>query len=179
MVNLVKMRISRSEASIAFDDWTGINMDSLIDCVFKNDLPTLRKALAQGADPNERDGDGRTSLIHAAIDEKLEVAKLLLESGGDADSQDDLGNSALHYAAQEHHVGIAGLLISHGARVDVEDSHGNTPLWRAVFNSKGRGDLIAALLNAGANRNHRNKRGKTPIDLASTIANYDVAQFFK
>jgi uncharacterized protein len=81
--------------------------------------------------------------------------------------------------AQEHHAGIAALLISHGASVDVEDRHGNTSLWRAVFNSRGRGDLITVLLNAGANRNHRNKHGKTPIDLAKTIANYDVAQFFK
>jgi ankyrin repeat protein len=53
-------------------------MASLIDCVFKNDLPNLRKALAQGADPNERDGDGRTPLTHAAIDNGLDVAKLLL-----------------------------------------------------------------------------------------------------
>jgi uncharacterized protein len=62
--------------------------------------------------------------------------------------------------------------------VDSEDIHGNTPLWRAVFNSRGRGDLIELLLSSGADRGHRNKRGKTPLDLANTIANYDVAQFF-
>jgi ankyrin repeat protein len=134
-------------------------------------------ALAQGADPNERDDDGRNPLIHAVIDDRLDMAKLLLDSGVDPDAKDEMGNTALHYAAQEHHLEIASLLIGHRARVDAMDDHGNTPLWRAVFNSRGRGEMIAVLLKAGADRNHRNKHGKTPVDLANTIANYNVAQF--
>ena len=74
---------------------------------------------------------------------------------------------------------MARLLIEHGATIDVEDSHGNTPLWRAVFNSEGRGDLIRILLHAGADRQHVNKHGKTPLGLAETIANYDELQFFE
>jgi ankyrin repeat protein len=61
---------------------------------------------------------------------------------------------------------------------NIEDRHGNTPLGRAVFNSRGRGELITALLKAGADRYHRNAYGKTPTELANTIANYNVAQFF-
>lgn len=155
-------------------------MESLVEFVFKNDLDGLRIALAQGSDPNERDSDGRTPLIHAAIDNRLEAAKLLLDSGAEVDAQDELGNSPLHYAAQDHHPDMALLLINEGgASVDVVDIHGNTPLWRAVFNSRGRGELITILLKGGADRNHRNKRGKTPVDLARTIANYDIAKFFE
>lgn len=155
-------------------------MASLVESVFKDDLVGLRTGLAQGADPNERDNDGRTPLIHAAIHNKVESAKLLLDSGAQVDAQDELGNSALHYAAQECHLEMASLLISSGgANVDIVDVHGNTPLWRAVFNSRGKGELISVLLKAGADRSHANKRGKTPLDLAKTIANYDVAQFFR
>ena len=153
-------------------------MGFLIQCVVKNDLGALQTGLAQGTDPNERDDEGRTPLIHAAIDNRLEAAKLLLDSGAEPDTQDEAGNSALHYAAQEHHPAMASLLIGHRARVDAEDSHGNTPLWRAVFNSRGRGELIALLLKAGADKTHRNKHGKTPMDLAKTIANYNITQFF-
>jgi uncharacterized protein len=153
-------------------------MVSLFECVFENNLEALRAGLAQGGDPNERDEEERTPLIHAAIDNNLEVAKLLLDSGAQVDAQDDLGNSALHYAAQEHHLEMASLLIGCGARIDIQDLHGNTPLWRAVFNSRGRGELITMLLKAGGDRNHRNKYGKTPLDLARTIANYNVTQFF-
>ncbi len=153
-------------------------MASLIDSVLTNDLRGLQAGLLQGADPNERDANGRTLLIHAAIDGKLEIAKVLLEQSADVNAQNGLGYSALHYAAQNYFPELATLLIGHGAMVDAEDIHGNTPLGRAVFESKGRGGVIAVLLEARADRNHRNKHGKTPTDLAKLIANYDTTQFF-
>jgi ankyrin repeat protein len=153
-------------------------MKSVINLVFENNPEALQHALERGAKVDEPDHDGRTALIHAAIDNKLQLAKLLLNSGAEIDAQDNLGNSALHYAAQEQHLDMASLLVSEHATIDIQDAHGNTPLWRAVFNSRGSGKLITLLLKAGADRNHRNKQGKTPLDLAKTIANYDVARFF-
>ncbi|MEO7702080.1 MAG: ankyrin repeat domain-containing protein [Opitutus sp.] len=63
--------------------------------------------------------------------------------------------------------------------VDPVDVHGNTPLWRAVFNSCGRGELIELLISRGADPTKKNKSGTTPKDLAETIANYEVAKFLK
>ena len=117
-------------------------------------------------------------MIHATVDGKLEFAKVLLDAGTDVNARDYIGYSALHYAAQNYLPEMATLLIAHGADVDAEDQYGNTPLWRATFDSKGRGELITILLKAGADRNHLNKKGKTPLDLAKLIANYDVLQFF-
>jgi ankyrin repeat protein len=65
-----------------------------------------------------------------------------------------------------------------GARVDPVNRHGNTPLWDAVFNSKGRGELIELLRAAGADPRYANAAGQTPLSLARLIANYEVAQFF-
>ncbi len=130
-------------------------MASLMKLVLANDLAAMQAALAQGADPNQRGSDGRTPLIHAAIDNQLEVVRLLLDSGADIDVQDESGNSALHYAAQDYHVDMVSLLVGHGATLDIEDVHGNTPLWRAVFNSRGRGELITLLLRAGAKKSHQ------------------------
>lgn len=153
-------------------------MATLIESVLAGDLGTLQVLLTQNANPDDVDEDGRTPLIHSAIDGRAEIAQALIEAGADVDAKDSLGNSALHYAAQEHQHRIASMLLQAGAQVDSEDIHGNTPLWRAVFNSKGNGDLIRLLLSFGADRWHRNKRGKSPLDLANTIANYDVTQFF-
>lgn len=49
--------------------------------------------------------------------------------------------------------------------MDLQDRHGNEPLWTAVFNSRGYGELITLLLAHGA-------------ELARLIANYPAAQFF-
>jgi ankyrin repeat protein len=117
-------------------------------------------------------------LIHATIDAKDDFVRRLVEAGADPNKQDKLGNSALHYAAQNFAVTAAKTLIAAGAKIDIVDLHGNTPLWRAVFNSRGRGDVIKQLLAAGADRNHINKSGKTPVNLAQTISNYDMKQFF-
>ena len=129
------------------------------------------------SDFNQRDQGNRPPLINAAIDNSVAVTKSLLEAGAHVNSQDSLGNSALHYAAQAYFPEIAAILIRNGATVDIQDQNGNTPLWRAIFNSRGRGELVTMLLKAGANKNLQNKHGKSPLELARSIGNYDVAQF--
>ncbi len=69
-------------------------------------------------------------------------------------------------------------LLDAGASVDVENTYGNTPLFVAVLNSRGRGDIIGLLRSRGADPLHVNASGQTPVGLARLIANYDVAQFF-
>ncbi|WP_346767576.1 ankyrin repeat domain-containing protein [Knoellia koreensis] len=49
----------------------------------------------------------------------------------------------------------------------------------AVFESKGRGDAIQLLLDSGADPNVLNGSGRSPRDLAGTIANYDVSRYFE
>jgi ankyrin repeat protein len=51
-------------------------------------------------------------------------------------------------------------------------------LFVAVFNSRGRGDLIALLREHGADPTAPNHSGQTPLGLARLIDNFDVAQFF-
>lgn len=73
---------------------------------------------------------------------------------------------------------ITRLLLGAGAAVDPLNAEGNTPLTVAVFNSEGRGEVIEALLAAGADRHRPNRTGISPLDLAGRIANYDITQFF-
>jgi uncharacterized protein len=121
---------------------------------------------------------GRTALHYAAADgNEAEVSRLLRE-GADANAQDDNGWSPLHFAAQAVSPSITSLLLAAGACVDVTDSFCNTPLWKAVFSSKGNGSVIALLRQAGASPTAVNNHGVSPVSLARTIANYDVAQFF-
>ena len=121
---------------------------------------------------------GRTGLHYAANENELEKAQALIAAGVRVDLPDDNGWTPLHFAAQSQSVAIAEALLVAGAPVDPQDSHGNTPLSTAVFNSRGRGDLIALLRRHGADPTRKNLHGVSPVALARNIGNYDIAQFF-
>lgn len=132
---------------------------------------------------NERghrvDPAGRSPLHYAALEDDAEAISRLLAAGSLPDVVDSQGFTALHLAAQEFAPAAAASLIDAGAKIDAENVFGNTPLWIAVFNSKGRGELIGLLRSHSANPLHTNAGGQTPVGLARLIGNYDVAQYFQ
>ena len=121
---------------------------------------------------------GRNPLHNATIEGDSASLNALLGAGADPNAQDDNGWAPLHFAAQANAAKMVELLIAAGANVDIRDSNGNTPLSTAVFNSRGSGDVIGLLRRAGADPFIVNAYGVSPLSLARTIANYDVAQFF-
>lgn len=124
---------------------------------------------------------GRTRLHNAVIDGDLARTREQLSAGSDPNAADDNGWTPLHFAAQsrpEICLPLVQALLDAGADPNLRDSYGNTPLWRAVFNSRGNGSVIAALRCAGADPHAANRSGISPLRLARTIANFPVAQFF-
>jgi uncharacterized protein len=124
------------------------------------------------------DRAGRTPLHYAALANDADAVSALLTQGANPNAPDRQGFTALHFAAQEGALAAAEILLAAGAQVDAANSYGNTPLWTAVFNSRGRGELIQLLRRHGADPWHLNNTGHTPVSAARMIANYDVAQFF-
>ena len=122
---------------------------------------------------------GRTELHNAIIDGDAAKARTLVAAGARVDAADDDGWTPLHYAAHTYSKTTAELLLAAGAPVDAQDSHGNTPLSTAVFESRGRGELVILLRQHGADPCRDNNYGVSPVSLARTIANYDVAQYFR
>jgi uncharacterized protein len=149
----------------------------LLNAVLQPDLSALKRLIQAEVDLNDRDDTGRTVLMHAVIDGISETVQLLLESGALPNLQDKSGFTALHFAAQNYCIEAARLLLQGGANVDVCDDFGNTPLGKAVYGSKGRGEMILMLLEAGADPLRKNLSGVSPAELAQRIANYDVRQF--
>lgn len=124
------------------------------------------------------DRAGRSELHYAVADGKLERVKELVQQGMEVNFADRNGWTSLHFAAQNNDVETARFLLDSGAAVDPRDCYGNTPLFRAVFNSRGNGDLIALLRHHGADPESKNNSGVSPVGLARTIGNYNIAQFF-
>jgi uncharacterized protein len=124
------------------------------------------------------DKAGRSELHYAVMDRNFERVKELVRQGMNVNLADRDGWTPLHAAAQNNDAETARFLLDSGATVDPRDSYGNTPLFRAVFNSQGDGELIELLRQRGADAESKNKSGVSPVGLARTIGNYDIARFF-
>jgi ankyrin repeat protein len=155
--------MSKSDASLIFQ------------AVLKESLPDVKIVIASGAAVEIADEEGWTPLFYASRDGLTEIAAELIKSGANVNARDPDLMTPLHFAAQEFHTDIALLLIESGAAVDSQDRYGNSPLWRAVFESQGRSEMIKLLLRAGADKTVRNKTGVSPDKLAKSINNYKVA----
>lgn len=125
------------------------------------------------------DKDGRTLLIHSVLAKNFGILQWLITAGANVNAKDKQGWTALHYAVQNHLSEFVQLLVSHGADVNAQDEYGNSALWRAVFASQGRGEIIKFLMTNGGDPNLKNFRNISPIQLANTIANYDVKKFLQ
>jgi len=142
-------------------------------------LEMMEIFLQQGAEINNDNCayDGETPLIRSAHPPyfRPEVFNFLLAHNANPNLQTKAGETALMNLVQITSVDSVlsqiPALFEHGALVDIEDSQGNTALTYAV--STGYNDaekrnrkfgIIRYLVNIkGANINHQNKDGKTPL----------------
>jgi uncharacterized protein len=155
-------------------------MNDLFDALLTEDLTLLTELLEAGCDVNAQDEEGRTALIQATIYNNVEVVQILMEHGANVNTRDFFsGNAALHFAAKNYSLELLQLLLKNKAEIDIKDINGNTPLFQAVFYASGKGAVIQQLLLHGADRHLKNNLGVSPLELAKTITNYNIMQFFK
>ena len=94
--------------STNYTGWTALMMAS----VFSN-TEVVRLLLANGAEVDSKDEDGRTALMYASREGRKghkRVVELLLANGADMDSEDTDGYTALMYASRYGNKEIIKLL---------------------------------------------------------------------
>ncbi|KFY45650.1 hypothetical protein V494_00848 [Pseudogymnoascus sp. VKM F-4513 (FW-928)] len=102
-------------------------------------------------DLNSRSIFGDTIITTAATKGDFNVVEGLLLQGADPDS------SALYGAAMNKHPSVVELLIQHGAKVDTK------PSTTHLVASQGNLRTLAVLLKYGANPNHKDWTGNSPL----------------
>jgi ankyrin repeat protein len=171
--------MKKPEKESASRSKVGIPTPAVHVAVMRQSASELQTLLAQGHDVNAVDRMGRSPLFYAVVDKLNDVFDVLIANRADVNHADNDGRTALHAAAIHCKASLAKRLIELGAAIDPQDTNGNTPLMDAVFYSQGKGDVIELLLEAGADRDCENHHGVSPIELANTITDFDVARFFK
>ena len=96
----------------------------LIDAARFNCREAAKKLLEAGANPNARDGEGRTALHVSSFSGNDAVTTVLLEAGADIELIDKLNQTPLILSLKRGYVKPAELMIKKGARLDVIDCNG-------------------------------------------------------
>jgi ankyrin repeat protein len=109
----------------------------------------------------------RTPLWVACCRGRTPVVRLLLEGGGDPTIAGDGGSTPLILASDNGHLEVVRMLLSHPSAkgtIDHRDRGGETALWSACH--MGRGAVVRALLESGADPTIADDKGTTPMAIA-------------
>eukprot|EP00177_Eucheuma_denticulatum_P005177 GFKZ01009427.1.p1 GENE.GFKZ01009427.1~~GFKZ01009427.1.p1 ORF type:complete len:634 (+),score=85.87 GFKZ01009427.1:592-2493(+) len=143
-------------------------------CVQEKNLDATTRVLAVGAKPDIKNHDGVAALHTACKGGTGEIAGALLNSGADPNLPRGDGMLPLHIASDTGNIEVVEALIQHEADVNQEVSHngryrGFSPLMFAA--RLGQGDVVAALIQAGAQLDHAKGDGFTALHLAALNGN--------
>src|SRR5262245_21721379 len=112
-----------------------------------NDLPSVQRALADGAAPDSRNRLGKTALRMACEKGQAPLAAAMLRAGADVNLASLEGVTPLMAASYGGHAAIAGELLRAGARTDGSDRmHKSAWIYAAA---QGHAEVVTLLLDAG------------------------------
>ena len=158
-----------AKSSTVVDQRDPNNWTPLYRAARDNNLPTVTRLLAQGADPNVKDNHGWTPIFQAARSGNAQMVRELMDKGAAVDLQSDLKETPLHLAAQSGDADtIRAVAVDKNGNamvnVNAEDANGQRPLHYAA--KKGSEDAVKQLLDLGA-EDSKDDNGHTAQDLAA------------
>jgi ankyrin repeat protein len=141
--------------------------EELIDAMFENNLPEIRRLLSVGADVNaQRRSIGYMMPLHwASMKGHVQVVVELLEHGADIEAKDNRGWRPLHWAAINDRLAVVVELLSPGDEIHANDSDGATPSILGKRKSRG-----GAIIDA------KDNEGDTPLHIASHCGHLPIVK---
>ena len=129
-----------------------------------SNIDKIKALLEKGATLDANDKYQQTPLEIAASEGEINVVAYLLQRGADPNVQNIELATPLHYASAND---VVEALLEKGAIIDANDKYQQTPLHNAARD--GRIDVLAYLLQRGANPNAQNVDGWTPLCIAAEV----------
>jgi len=120
--------------------------------------------LEKGADINDKNINGTSSLQTAASNGQVKISKILIEKGLRVNHKNNRGDTPLHNASSGGHKPFAELLLSSGAKINARNKNNETPLLLALRRKKI--ELASYLIDQGAKVNIVSNDGMSPLILS-------------
>ena len=138
--------------------------DSIFDLARHGSVEDF-KALSNGDTSilTQKDERGSTPLVLACYYNNIDVVRYIIQNIDDINGTTKDGSPLMASAVKGYNT-ISKLLITAGADVNLQDANQTTALHYAVMFKNY--DLVLMLLEAGANPNHKNNVGQSPMDFA-------------
>jgi ankyrin repeat protein len=131
--------------------------------------------LAKGIDVNSADVNGMTAVLFAGSYNKWDVVKYLASKGAKLDARSTGGSGLVHYAARRGNIDVLKQLAAAGLPLNCgPDQWGATPLAGAA--QRGQMEVLAYLLDNGADPNEMGEDAETPLSFAAGTGKRDAVR---
>ncbi len=138
----------------------------------------VRYLLDHGSRVDPRDADGKTPLLTAVNGNNLDASRALILKGADINAADDKGDTPLRLAILKGSKDFVSLLAHEGAKLDAVDVRtGRTALQEASL--RGYSGVVELLLSRGADKNAKDKDGRTALSYALKYGNKAAADVLR
>ena len=145
----------------------------LISAVKINNISLVKILLDANAPVNEADLDQSTALHVAASGSTPDIVELLLQNGAEVNVKNKMDLSPLMCAIMYNKLENIHILLNHGAEIKVTSSLRSV---LTVAARTGTEEILETLIEAGADLDHMDAHGNTPIFIAVQYQNYAAAR---
>ncbi|XP_068428911.1 ankyrin repeat domain-containing protein 50 [Clinocottus analis] len=147
--------------------------------VLEDRLEKANLLIEKGGVPLEsRDSEGRTALHVASWQGCVEMVDLLLKHGANPNAQDTEGRPPIHSVAWTGHAEVGHrLLKTSGVVIDLPCHQRATAL--SIAAQEGHANIVAMLLERGANPNHMDKYGRSPVKVAGKHRHFNIVRLLE
>lgn len=135
---------------------------ALLSATEQGNKDEITNLIAEGADIDAKDSQGRTPAMIAVHTKQLDVFKWLIEQGADINIRDNRLDNPLLYAGAEGMLDFVQVAVAAGADTTITNRFGGTALIPAA--DRGHVDMVKELLTTSdVNIDHVNNLGWTAL----------------